>query len=127
MQRRRSGVIVNIIGISGAHPNPKSIGTSTANAALIAFTQALGAESVDHGVRVMGINPGLVNTERTASLLRPAKEADKAYSALMETLPFDRMAEPSEIGSMVAFLASSQASYMSGDVISIDGGSRFMV
>ncbi|WP_208509569.1 short-chain dehydrogenase/reductase [Variovorax paradoxus] len=125
MRERRRGVILNIIGISGLRPNPKSIGTSSANAALIALTQALGAESVDHGVRVLGVNPGLVRTGRTASLLNPTQAADKAYDALLASLPFGRMAEPAEVADLVSFLVSERASYLSGEVISIDGGSRF--
>lgn len=125
MRERRRGVILNIIGISGLRPNPKSIGTSSANAALIALTQALGAESVDHGVRVLGVNPGLVRTGRTASLLNPTQPADKAYDALLASLPFGRMAEPAEVADLVSFLVSERASYLSGEVISIDGGSRF--
>ncbi|WP_431513319.1 short-chain dehydrogenase/reductase [Variovorax sp. DAIF25] len=125
MRERRRGVILNIIGISGLRPNPKSIGTSSANAALIALTQALGTESVDHGVRVLGVNPGLVRTGRTASLLNPTQAADKAYDALLASLPFGRMAEPAEVADLVSFLVSERASYLSGEVISIDGGSRF--
>jgi 3-oxoacyl-[acyl-carrier protein] reductase len=125
MRERRRGVILNIIGISGLRPNPRSIGTSSANAALIALTQALGAESVDHGVRVLGVNPGLVRTGRTASLLNPTQAADKAYDALLASLPFGRMAEPAEVADLVSFLVSERASYLSGEVISIDGGSRF--
>ncbi len=78
MRERRRGVILNIIGISGLRPNPKSIGTSSANAALIALTQALGAESVDHGVRVLGVNPGLVRTGRTQTRLDPRRHIETA-------------------------------------------------
>ncbi|MGB3289307.1 MAG: short-chain dehydrogenase/reductase [Burkholderiaceae bacterium] len=126
MCNRKSGVIINIIGIAGERLNPKSIGTTTANAALIAFTKALGAESVDHGVRVVGINPGLIRTDRTAGLLTPTTEADRtAYAALVKNLPYGRMGEPSEVADAALFLASDSAKYISGEVLSVDAGSRF--
>ncbi|MBV7481676.1 short-chain dehydrogenase/reductase [Bordetella sp. BOR01] len=126
MCSRRSGVIINIIGIAGERLNPKSIGTTTANAALIAFTKALGAESVDYGVRVVGINPGLIRTGRTASLLDPKTERDRtAYASLLKNLPYGRMGEPSEVAAAALFLASESATYISGEVLAVDAGSRF--
>jgi len=126
MCSRKHGVVVNIIGIAGEKLNPRSIGTTTANAALIAFTKALGAESVDHGVRVVGVNPGLIRTERTASMLDPTAHKDQAaYAALLKNLPYGRMGEPAEIADAVMFLASDRASYISGEVLSVDAGSRF--
>jgi len=123
---RQSGVIVNIIGIAGERLNPKSIGTTTANAALIAFTKALGAESVDHGVRVVGVNPGLMRTDRTAGLLNPKTEQDRtAYAALLKNLPYGRMGEPGEVAAAAVFLASDSAKYISGEVLAVDAGSRF--
>ena len=123
---RRSGIIINIIGIAGERLNPKSIGTSTANAALIAFTKALGAESVDYGVRTVGINPGLIRTDRTASLLNPKTEKDRAaYATLLDNLPYGRMGEPGEVAAAALFLASASAKYISGEVLAVDAGSRF--
>ena len=126
MIQRKSGVIINIIGIAGEKLNPNSIGTSVANAALIAFTKALGAESVDHGVRVVGINPGLIHTGRTDNLLHPKNDVDRqAYGKLVANLPYGRMGTPDEVASLAVFFASDAARYISGDVISVDAGSRF--
>ncbi|MDB5839041.1 MAG: Short-chain dehydrogenase [Herminiimonas sp.] len=126
MSKRGAGVIVNIIGIAGEKLNPKSIGTSVANAALIAFTKAFGAESVDRGVRVVGVSPGLIRTDRTARLLNPQTESDRAaYAKLLDDLPYGRMGEPSEIADLVIFLASDHAKYISGEVVSVDAGSRY--
>lgn len=128
MCERGSGVVVNIIGIAGEKLNPRSIGTTTANAALIAFTKALGAESVDHGVRVVGINPGLIRTGRTAAMLAPRPGQDQAaYAALLQNLPYGRMGLPEEVARVAVFLASDAASYVSGDVLSVDAGARFRV
>lgn len=126
MMSRKYGVIVNVIGIAGEKLNPNSIGTSVANAALIAFTKAFGAESVDHGVRVVGINPGLIHTGRTDNLLHPKTEVDRlAYAKVMANLPYGRMGKPEEVASLAVFLASDAAKYISGDVISVDAGTRF--
>lgn len=126
MRERRRGVILNIIGISGLRPNPKSIGTSSANAALIALTQALGAESVDHGVRVLGVNPGPVRTERMVTLmrnraLRTLGDAQR-HAELQAHLPAARPASVAEVADVIVFLASERASYVSGTVLTIDGG-----
>lgn len=124
MRARRSGVIVNIVGIAGETANPSSIVSSVGNAALMTFSRALGAESVDYGVRVVAVNPGLVLTERTRSLLEQDSGPDaSAWRSIMERLPFKRMANASEIGDVVAFLASDRASYISGTVVTVDGGS----
>ncbi len=128
MCARRSGVIVNIIGLSGERPNPRSVATSTANAALMAFTQAVGASSVDDNVRVLGVNPGLIATERTASLTDASDAVNSmAYSHLIKALPYGRMGTPEEVADVVAFLASPRAAYMSGTVVTVDAGSHFRV
>lgn len=118
---RGRGAIINVVGIAGESPNSNSIISTTGNAALMAFSRALGAESVDHGVRVLAVNPGLVLTDRTKPLLTDEIQA-RSWRSVIEQLPFKRMASPSEIGDVVAFLASERASYVSGTVVTIDGG-----
>jgi NAD(P)-dependent dehydrogenase (short-subunit alcohol dehydrogenase family) len=126
MYKKQSGAIINIIGTAGERLNAKSIGTTAANAALIAFTKALGSESVDHKVRVIGINPGLTRTGRTQNLLNPKTEIDRnAYDAMLKNLPFGRMGEANEIADLALFLISDKAQYISGEVISVDAGARF--
>jgi 3-oxoacyl-[acyl-carrier protein] reductase len=127
MIARKAGVMINIIGIAGERLNANSIGTSVANAALIAFTKAFGSETVNHGVRVVGINPGLIHTPRTESLLHPRNDTDRqAYAKVMANLPYGRMGTPDEIANLAVFFASDAMSkYISGDVISVDAGTRF--
>ena len=127
MIARKAGVMINIIGIAGERLNANSIGTSVANAALIAFTKAFGSETVNHGVRVVGINPGLIHTPRTESLLHPRNDTDRqAYAKVMANLPYGRMGTPEEIANLAVFFASDAMSkYISGDVISVDAGTRF--
>jgi 3-oxoacyl-[acyl-carrier protein] reductase len=130
MKARRAGVIVNVIGVAGERHRPEYIAGTTGNAGLIAFTRALGAESVDHHVRVVGINPGRVLTERQighmkeSALRRFGDESrwEEALAEISKTLPFGRPARPDETADLVVYTASARASYLSGTVITLDGG-----
>ncbi|KCZ53292.1 hypothetical protein HY29_03485 [Hyphomonas beringensis] len=120
------GVIVNIIGSAGASPNKDYICGSTGNAALMMFTRSFAQQARADGVRVVGINPGPVLTDRFRMLLQA--EAERQYSDasrwqdLMAGLPFGRAAAPEEIGDAVAFLASPRSAYTTGTIVTIDGG-----
>jgi NAD(P)-dependent dehydrogenase (short-subunit alcohol dehydrogenase family) len=70
MQARKSGVIINIIGLSSEKLDYDYLAGSTGNAGLVAFTRALGSLSIEYGVRVLGVNPGYVETERAVRGLR---------------------------------------------------------
>jgi NAD(P)-dependent dehydrogenase (short-subunit alcohol dehydrogenase family) len=124
MARRRTGVIINIIGVAGERPDPEYIAGSMGNAGLMAFTRALGKASPRDFVRVVGINPGITATSRAQSLFGSAANAptiDK-WLAIEANLPFGRAAKASEIAAAVAFLASDQSGYTSGTILTIDGG-----
>ena len=129
MIERRHGVILNIIGIAGASPRYDYLCGSTANAALIAFTRAVGAYSARHGVRVLGLNPGATQTERLARLYRDravARFGDAArWPELVAHLPFGRPALPGEMADLAVYLASGRASYLSGVVVDADGGAMY--
>jgi len=129
MQARGSGVIVNIIGMAGAAPRADYICGSTANAALIAFTQAVGAASPRHGVRVFGINPSPTRSDRMEGMLRTqatTKLGDaERWMELTSKLPFGRMTEPQEIADLAVFGCSPRCGYLSGSVLNIDGGQMF--
>ena len=102
------------------------IAGSTGNAGLMAFTRALGSNSLDNGVRVVGINPGLVETERMVTLMRTRAENELGdpdrWPELTTNLPLGRAARPEEIGDLVTFLASDRSSYTTGVIYSVDGG-----
>lgn len=123
---RSGGVIVNIIGTAGEKPDPNFIAGSSGNAALIAFTKALGREATKTGVRVVGVNPGPVETDRIRTLLRARAATDlgdaERWPELMSAMPFGRAASPEEIADAAAFLASSRSAYTSGTTLTIDGG-----
>jgi hypothetical protein len=126
MKARNRGVIVNILGMAGEKMDKGYIAGSTGNAALMAFTRALGGSAGDDGLRVIGINPGAIATERLVTLMKGrAKErfGDEArWEELMKPLPMGRAGKPEEIAAMVAFLASDLSAYTSGTIVTIDGG-----
>jgi NAD(P)-dependent dehydrogenase (short-subunit alcohol dehydrogenase family) len=129
MYARRSGVVVNVIGMGGVAHDYDYICGSTANAALIAFTNALGSRSTDRGVRVIGINPSAARTTRIEQMARARAGArlndPERWRELLSDLPFGRLLEPDEVARMALFLASDQASYASGTVFNLDGGKMY--
>ena len=126
MCQRKSGVIVNVIGMAGERPRASYIAGSMGNAALMQLTRALGAESYDHGVRVVGINPGPVETDRLISQAKINADMefgdDKRWRETHKALPGGRAGRPEEIGWLAAYLASDRASWISGTVVMADGG-----
>jgi NAD(P)-dependent dehydrogenase (short-subunit alcohol dehydrogenase family) len=126
MCARGKGVIINVVGISGDRPDAYYIAGSSANAALIMFSRSLGGDSIRHGVRVVAVNPGPVETEkhiRDTERLAQERFGDKArWRDVMSGLPMKRAALPVEVSGMVAFLCSDHASYISGSAVTIDGG-----
>ncbi|RZO10763.1 SDR family NAD(P)-dependent oxidoreductase [Pseudomonas moorei] len=129
MSERKSGVIINVIGIAGVRPRYDYLCGSAGNAALVSFTQAAGAESTKYGVRVLGINPGPTETDRVKNLyMARAKQRlgdESRWQELLSDLPFGRPARPEEIADVIVFMASERASYLSGVVLDADGGARF--
>lgn len=119
MKDKGAGTIVNIIGNAGRNPRYGYVCGAAGNAALMAFTQAVGGKAPDFGVRVFGINPGATRTERIVRLVEASgKTADEAAASA----PFGRFGEPDEVARTTAFLASPACGYVSGTVLDIDGG-----
>jgi NAD(P)-dependent dehydrogenase (short-subunit alcohol dehydrogenase family) len=129
MKDNKAGVIVNIIGGAGRSPRYDYVCGGTGNAALMAFTSAIGGKSVDWGVRVFGINPSMTRTDRVISLSKTrAKTAlgdETRWEEMLTNLPLDRLIEPAEIANAAAFLASPACGYVSGTVLDVDGGGAF--
>ena len=126
MTARKSGVIVNIIGMAGERPEPKYIATCCANASLVMFTKCLGGESMRDGVRVVGVNPGPIMSDRHkrgAERVAERELGDKnLWPELYKRFPIGRPGRVEEVANVVAFLASDLASYISGEIIRIDAG-----
>ena len=120
------GAIVNVCGASGERPKANYICGAVANAALIAFTQALGGDSMNDGIRVVALNPGPTETGHLLRLTRGAA-ADRLGDAerwreLFAPLPGGRAATVEEVADTAAFLASPRSSYISGTAVTVDGG-----
>lgn len=126
MAARGRGVIVNVIGAAGEKFPTAYIAGASGNAALMAFTRALGRGSHKDGLRVVGINPGPVATDRQTMLARHWAESTlgdaERWQEMFQDMPFGRPAHPAEIGDAIAFLASPRSGYTSGTVLTIDGG-----
>ena len=126
MAARANGVIVNIIGAGGKLASPTHLAGGAANAALMLATAGLGAAYAPRGVRIVGVNPGLTETERfTDGLTSSAKLAgispEEARQRSVAAIPMGRIARPEEIAAAVVFLASGKASYITGVTIAMDG------
>jgi hypothetical protein len=126
MQKRGHGVIINVTGLAADRLDSGYIAGSTGNAGLNAFTRTLGSYSLEHGIRVLAVSPGAVETERLVTLMR-TRAADRFGDAerwreFVTGLPLGRPATVEEVANVVVFAASECASYMSGVVITVDGG-----
>lgn len=125
-RKGREGVIVNVIGNSGENWDAAYFAGSTGNAALMSFTKALGGRSMNHGIRVVGVNPGPVDTPRMFKIMR-RKAIDmlgdeSRWAELYDHYPAKRPATAREVADLCAFLASQRAGYISGTIVTIDGG-----
>src|SRR5215831_7623055 len=125
MQKQRSGVIVNIIGTGALKPMGSYMIGGAANAALNHFTKALADEGAKHGVRVVGINPGPILTERLENFLSTFGPAGaNREETLKKMTPLGRVGKPEECADLILFLASERAAFIHGANITIDGGAN---
>lgn len=126
MKARGHGVILNNIGNGGQNPDFNYIAGSTGNAALMAFTCALGGRSLEDGIRVIGVNPGPVATERIAKVLRNHAARllgdEQRSDELLAGYPLGRTATVAEVADLFVYLASPRSAYTSGTIVTIDGG-----
>src|SRR4051812_8174985 len=104
MYTRKKGAVVNIIGLAGESYNYDYVTGTMGNASLMAFTRAVGSKSVDHGVRVVGINPPATRTDRMTTLLRSQAQQQfgdpERWAELTKHMPFGRPAEPAEVADL---------------------------
>jgi 3-oxoacyl-[acyl-carrier protein] reductase len=116
MMQQRYGRIINISSVVGVTGNAGQANYSASKAGLIGLTKTAAKELASRGITVNAIAPGFIETDMTASM------SDKARNAMLDQIPLKRAGYPEDIASVVAFLASKGASYITGQVIHVSGG-----
>jgi 3-oxoacyl-[acyl-carrier protein] reductase len=116
MLRRRSGSIVNVSSIVGLRGNPGQTNYSASKAGIIGFTKALARELGSRGVRANVVAPGYVSTRLTEVL------PDDLKDQMLGATPLGRFGDPEDVAAAVRFLCSDEASFITGDVLLVDGG-----
>jgi 3-oxoacyl-[acyl-carrier protein] reductase len=116
MIRERRGSIVNMASVVGIHGNGGQANYAAAKAAVIGFTKSLAQETAARGVRVNAIAPGFIATDMTSAMTDEAKEKT------LRLIPLKRMGSPEDIAEAALFLASDESSYITGQVLPVDGG-----
>lgn len=127
LRARGGGVIVNVIGHRGKQPDGRALPAGVANAGLINFTIGLAQEEARHGIRVVGVNPAPVETRRLRSVFETEARVlgvsvEEARRRWLSHVPLGRAAAPEEIASVIVFLASERASFVTGTAVHVDGG-----
>ena len=132
MAARRRGVVVNVVGQGGKAATPTHLPGGSANAALMLATAGLASAFGPSGIRVNAVNPGTTLTDRAQAAFMAVAERlgiseERARALREEQLPLRRFAQPEEIAQVVLFLASDRASYVTGAVLTMDGGAAASV
>ncbi len=116
MMRQRSGSIISMASVVGMYGQAGQVNYSASKAAVIGMTKSLAKELAGRNVRVNAVAPGFVKTPMTDAL------SEEQQKAILEVVAMKRYAEPSEIASVVSFLAGTDSSYVTGQVIEVSGG-----
>jgi len=116
MMRRRSGSIVNVSSVVGLHGNPGQTNYAASKAGIIGFTKALARELGARGVRANVVAPGYVDTRLTQAI------SDEMRGLMLANTPLGRFGDPADVAGAVRFLCSDEASFITGEVLLVDGG-----
>jgi 3-oxoacyl-[acyl-carrier protein] reductase len=116
MLKQRSGRIINISSVSGLTGNAGQVNYSSAKAGILGMTKAVAKELASRNVTCNAVAPGYIQTDMTDVL------SEKVKDTIMNIIPLKRLGNPEDVANAVAFLASEEASYITGQVINVDGG-----
>jgi 3-oxoacyl-[acyl-carrier protein] reductase len=116
MMRRRSGSIVNLTSVVGIHGNPGQTNYAASKAGIIGFTKSLARELASRGVRANAVAPGYIQTALTEVL------PEEVQQAILANTPLGRLGTPEDVAGAVRFLCSDEASFVTGEVVLVDGG-----
>ena len=121
LTKSKNSNIVNLASITSIRGVPKMVAYSSSKGAIVSFTSSLALDLANNGIRVNAVAPGAVDTKMVWSLKKELK-SKKFNKRMKETHPIGRIAQPEEVANVVAFLASDEASFMTGLTIPVDGG-----
>lgn len=116
MMKQRSGAVVNITSVVGEMGNAGQAAYASSKAGLIGLTKSIARELASRNIRVNAVSPGFIGTDMTAKLPEETK------AKMLENIPLSRLGSSEEVAKAVAFLASDQASYVTGEVLKVNGG-----
>ena len=116
MLKQRGGRIINISSVSGISGNPGQANYCASKAGIIGMTKSVARELASRGITVNAVAPGFISTDMTEVL------ADSVKEATMNQIPMRRFGKPEDVAAAVVFLASDSAAYITGQVLSVDGG-----